>query len=94
MIKFEWDAKKATDNVRKHGISFEDAIEVFDDPLAIRLKDRIVRGEQRWHLIGMAGDYFLLLIVHTIHESDDTEVVRIISARGLTPKERRLYEHG
>ena len=93
---FEWDDKKAKSNFRKHGISFEEAALVFDDPLAVSKHDRIEDGEQRWQTIGMAGDCLLLLVAHTVClEESGAEVVRIISARRLGRKERRRYEqHG
>jgi len=51
-MRFVWDEKKAAENIRKHQLPFEAAIDVFDDPLAVRVKDRMVDGEQRWHMIG------------------------------------------
>jgi uncharacterized protein (DUF4415 family) len=58
---FEWDDKKAEVNFRKHGIRFEEAALVFDDPFAISVQDRIEKGEQRWQTIGMAGGFLMLL---------------------------------
>jgi len=52
---FEWDTKKAESNFRKHGITFEDAAIVFNDPLAISEHDRIENGEYRWQTIGMSS---------------------------------------
>ena len=63
---FEWDDNKAAINFRKHGIRFEEAARVFDDPLALTVQDRIENGEQRWQTIGMAGGCLLLLVVHTV----------------------------
>jgi uncharacterized DUF497 family protein len=91
---FEWDDKKAEINFRKHGIRFEEAALVFDDPFAISEQDRIENGEQRWQTIGMVGGFLLLLVAHTVRFDDDTEVVRIISARRVDRKERRYYERG
>lgn len=91
---FEWDDKKAEINFRKHGIRFEEAALVFDDPFAISEQDRIENGEQRWQTIGMAGGFLLLLVAHAVRFDDDTEVVRIISARRVDRKERRHYERG
>ena len=88
---FEWDDTKAENNIRKHKIPFEKAILVFKDPYYQMRPDRIAEGEERWHAIGMA-DNFLLLVVYTSHEVDDTEIVRIISARKPEPRERREYE--
>jgi hypothetical protein len=90
----EWDDRKAEGNFRKHGIRFEEAALVFDDPFAVSEKDRIENGEQRWQTIGMVGGC-LLLVAHTVRfEEEGIEVVRIISARRMDRKERRRYEHG
>lgn len=92
---FEWDKQKADVNFHKHGIRFEDAAHVFDDPLAVTGQDRIEGGEQRWQTIGMVGGYLLLLVAHTVRfEDEGIEVVRIISARRVDRAERRRYEHG
>jgi hypothetical protein len=92
---FEWDEQKADINLRKHGIRFEDAARVFDDPLAVTDQDRIENGEQRWQTVGMADGYLLLLVAHTVRfEDEGIEVVRIISARRVDRAERRRYEHG
>ncbi len=91
---FEWDEGKAEINYRKHGIRFEEAARVFEDPLALSEQDRIEGGEQRWQTIGLA-DTALLLVVHTVRFEDlDVEVVRIVGARRVDRKERRRYEHG
>ncbi len=92
---FEWDEKKAEINFRKHGIRFEEAARVFDDPFALSEQDRIENGEQRWQTIGMVGGCLLLLVAHTVRlEDEGIEVVRIVSARRVDRKERRRYEHG
>ena len=92
---FEWDEQKAEINLRKHGIRFEDAARVFDDPLAVTDQDRIENGEQRWQTVGMADGYLLLLVAYTVRfEDEGIEVVRIISARRVDRAERRRYEHG
>lgn len=92
---FEWDTKKAEINFRKHGIRFEEAARVFNDPFAISQQDRIENGEHRWQTIGMAYVGLLLLVAHTVRlEDEDIEIVRIISARRVDRNERRRYEHG
>jgi uncharacterized DUF497 family protein len=91
---FEWNDLKAVSNFRKHGVSFEIALEVFDDPLAKSVQDRIANGEYRWQTIGMAQGS-LLKVAHTIREDKGgSEIVRIISARHAEPRERRGYGHG
>ena len=92
---FEWDNRKAEANYRKHGIQFEEAALVFDDPFAVSEQDRIENREQRWQTIGTAGGCLLLLVAHTVYlEDDEIEVIRIISARRANKMERRRYEHG
>ena len=94
MIQFEWDEAKTRANRKKHGVSFEDGARIFSDPYAIFREDRIEDGELRWHAIGIADGVALLLVAHTMTpgSTDETEVVRIISARRATRKERLLYE--
>lgn len=94
MQKFEWDLEKATSNLIKHGISFEIAARVFADVFALTLQDRIVDGERRWQTIGLIDGFLVVLVAHTIIESDDeSEIIRIISARKAEPKERKRYEN-
>lgn len=98
-IRFEWDEAKNLANQRKHGVSFEEASQVFCDPLRLLIADRYVDGELRWQTLGFAGKasggVVLLLVAHTIREELESgafiEVVRIITARKATPQERRSY---
>ncbi len=90
---FSWDEEKNESNKRKHGISFEVAQLVFNNPLHISKQDRIENGEQRWQTIGMIGSVTLLLVAHTWYESNDNiEHTRIISARRATKIEKIVYE--
>ena len=89
---FEWDAAKATTNQRKHGVSFELAVRVFADPLAVSRQDRVEGGEERWQTIGLSDGVVLLLFAHTVHDDHNGEVIRIFSARQATRRERRDYE--
>jgi uncharacterized DUF497 family protein len=91
MTLFEWDEAKAESNLRKHGISFDDAIEVFYDPYAVIEQDRVMDGELRWQLIGTIRGVVLLYVAHTMEERDQMEVIRIISARLADRRERRRY---
>ena len=92
-IRFEWDEAKNLANQRKHGLSFEEAAQVFLDPLQVSLQDRIEGGEERWQTFGMVRGVLLVMVAHTVREEDQTEtVVRIISARRADRKERRFYE--
>ncbi len=93
MIQFEWDPAKARSNQRKHGIRFEDAMHVFDDPQALFELDRSDEfGELRGHAIGLIGEVAVVLVAHTIREEAEDEIVRSISARRATRQERKRYE--
>jgi uncharacterized protein len=89
---FEWDPDKAVSNLRKHGISFELAAEVFADPLHIFEQDRIDGYEYHWRTMGMVRGFMLLVVAHSVRDENDDEIIRIISARAATPAERRRYE--
>jgi hypothetical protein len=92
MILFEWDALKERRNKSKHGVSFEDAMQVFDDPFALSEQDRTEGGQRRWQMIGLAGGAAVLLVAHTVQGEGQNEIIRIISARLATRKERNRYE--
>ena len=89
-MRWTWDPKKAEANRAKHGVSFETAKAVFDDPLHLSQLDRHSDGD-RWQTIGMVGPV-LLLVVHTWPEGDEDPVGRIVSARKATARERKAYE--
>ena len=91
-IEFEWDSIKAEENYRKHGIRFEEAALVFDDPFQLSAHDRIENGEYRWQTIGRIKGCVVVLVAHTIRFDDGMEIVRIISARRAEKTERRRYE--
>jgi uncharacterized protein len=95
-LRFEWDEAKNLSNRLKHGVSFEEASQVFHDPLYVSVQDRIEGGEARWQTFGLAGGLLLLAVAHTVREETDDgtsfEVIRIISARPATSRERRRYE--
>jgi uncharacterized DUF497 family protein len=91
-LEFEWDENKNRANQAKHGISFESAVEVFEDPLELTNFDQFIDGEDRWKTIGRAGNNGVLLVVHVERDYDDGSFVRIISARPATRQERRRYE--
>jgi uncharacterized protein len=96
MIRIEWDENKNRSNRRKHGVSFEEAAQVFFDPLHASDQDRMEGGEQRWQTIGMSTGFMVLVVAHTTTDYDEegraVEVIRIISARRAERKERRRYE--
>jgi uncharacterized DUF497 family protein len=88
-LEFEWDRKKAEENLLKHGVSFEEGITVFADPLAaIFNDDEHSYDEQREIIVGHSTRHRLILVWFTAAG----EKVRIISAREATPTERKDYE--
>ncbi|NGM33223.1 BrnT family toxin [Methylobacterium sp. DB0501] len=91
-MRFEWDPAKARSNLVKHGVSFDAAMAVWDDPLHVIVPDRIEAGEQRRHVLGMVGAVTILVVVHTYPDPDDDLVIRIIGARRATTHERKRYE--
>jgi len=91
-MRFVWDEEKSRINRAKHKVSFETAALAFEDPLALSVQDRLVEGEKRWQTLGLVGGVVVLLIAHTYEEENGEEVVRIISARKATARERMLYE--
>ncbi len=91
MMQFAWDPQKAALNLAKHDVSFEEATTVWDDLFNIEFfDDEHSADENRFIMIGESQHQRLLIISFT--ERDNR--VRIISARQLTPRERREYEHG
>jgi len=98
---FDWDDDKNRSNLADHGISFEVASLVFDDPLAQNVPDPF-EDEERWRTTGTIGGTVIVLVVHTwsevriVNEEDGAEeteeVVRLISARKATKGERESYE--
>ena len=91
-MKFEWDEDKAASNLAKHDVSFDDAVLVFFDPLALLEEDRVDQGEQRWSMMGAVDDGLLLIVIHVYREHDGVERIRLISARQAEPNERKKYE--
>ena len=91
-MRFEWDEEKNCQNLRKHKISFETAALVFDDSEVLSLLEREVGGEERWQSLGLIHGVVIVLVAHTYRDTDDGEVIRIISARKATPAGRRRYE--
>ena len=90
-MKFEWDPNKAAENLRKHGVAFEEAATVFGDPLEVTIPDPDhSEGEARFLSLGRSADGRLLVVAYTEREG----TIRIIHARVAAPKERRTYESG
>jgi uncharacterized DUF497 family protein len=85
----EWDPNKAKKNLKKHGISFEEAATIFEDPLSSTIGDPLhSETEERFVIIGKSSQNRLLVVSHT----DRGERIRIISARLATNRERVKYE--
>ena len=88
-MRFAWDQKKASSNLVKHNVSFEEGLTVFGDPLSNTFPDQDhLIEEQRFVIIGSSERGRILVVAHT----DDGELVRVISAREATHGERRSYE--
>lgn len=87
-MKFDWDEAKERTNIAKHGLSFQTATLVFLDPYLLDFEDLGLYDESRWNAIGMV-DGRVLFVTYT--ERGDR--IRIISARGAEPHERRRYHH-
>jgi uncharacterized DUF497 family protein len=93
-MHWTWDPDKAAVNRIKHGLAFEIAVLVFDDPLHTSKPDPHQDGD-RWHTIGLVGSVLLLVVHSWPEQSDEGEPAgRIISARKATARERRAYEEG
>ena len=92
MIKFEWDDNKNRKNQKKHGVSFEEAVSVFYDELAVQFYDEThsYLDEDRFLLLGMSNKAKVLMVCHCEKESGDR--MRIISARKATRTETSYYK--
>ncbi len=91
ILSFEWNDQKAQLNQRKHGVTFEEALTVFNDPLAPTLEDTLhSTKEDRFLTIGYSNLTRLLVVISTERENK----TRIISARPATKRERTIYEQG
>jgi uncharacterized DUF497 family protein len=90
-VRFEWDAAKAASNLLKHGVTFDEAATVIDDPLATTVPDPDHSVlEQRWLTTGLSKHGRILIVWHT----DRGDVGRVVGARLATANERRTYESG
>lgn len=90
MYEFEWDINKSRENEQKHRISFEEAVSIFCDPIAVYFEDEEHSTfEHRSKIIGTTSQGKMLVVVYT----ERGNKIRIISSRLLTPKERGNYEN-
>ena len=89
-FEFEWDDEKATSNLKKHGVSFEEGATIFNDPGIATIFDPDHSGdEDRYVSIGVSAQKSLLVVVHIFRE----ERIRLISCRKATSAERKNYEN-
>ena len=93
MINFSWDQAKAKSNLKKHGVSFDEAQSVFYDDLAVQFYDEDSFDEERFLLLGMSSDSRILMVVHC-EQGESGENLRIISARKPTKNEQQHYKGG
>ncbi len=95
-MRYEWDDTKDRTNQKKHGVSFSEATEIFDDPLHLSILDhRFSYFEERWITVGQSHQRRLIVAANLFFDDDGEEIIRIISAREATVHERRQYEgHG
>ncbi|MFL9902913.1 BrnT family toxin [Paraburkholderia fungorum] len=88
-VRFEWDEIKNQINIRKHGIDFRDAIDVFDHPVLTAIDEREDYGEDRWIALG----WIAAIVGVVVYVERDADVIRIISARKATKHEVKRYKH-
>lgn len=88
MINFDWNEEKNQSNIRKHGIDFNDATEVFFHPMLNKADTRERYGEERWVGIGLMQS----IIIVIVYVENETNTIRIISARKATRREAKFYE--
>jgi len=92
-MKYEWNEDKNKLNQEKHGISFEEAKEVFEDPFQIsKLDCRFSYFEERWITVGTTSKQKILVVANLFFTDDGEEIIRIISARKANKQERASYE--
>lgn len=91
---FKWDPRKAIVNISKHGVSFERATEVLNDPLHLSIPDNEHSDqEERWITLGKLKNNEYIVVVHTFSEQAGAANIRIISARKATKHEIKQYEN-
>ncbi len=90
-MEFEWDPSKAAENLKKHGVSFDEAATVFGDSLALTFADPDHSAiEERLLTFGLSLQNRLVVVSHTTRRTR----IRIISARRMSRRERKIYEKG
>jgi hypothetical protein len=93
-VRFTWDPRKASSNLSKHKVSFEEAVSVFTDPLAIIAEE--TEYPERAIIIGLsiASRVLVTVFIEVNHDDESEDEIRIISARPATKRERGRYEEG
>ena len=92
-MRFEWDQNKDLVNQKKHRLSFDEAIEIFEDPLHISILDeKYSYFEERWITVGMTKEQSIVVAANLYFDDEGEEVIRIILAREATNNERKKYE--
>lgn len=91
-VRFEWNRNKGIANLRNHGVSFDEAKTVFYDENAVEFydQDHSLR-EDRYLMIGLSSKLRILLVIYTVSEGKDEDIIRIISSRKPTKSEQRIY---
>jgi uncharacterized DUF497 family protein len=90
-MQVEFDPEKAASNLKKHGVSLEEALGCLLDPLALVREDENAQGEMRFVLVGLSGEARLLTVCYTLR---DEETILLISARKATSREEKQYAQG
>lgn len=91
-MKYEYDKEKNRLNLVKHGVDFDEASEIFNDPFILsKLDERYEYGEERWFSIGQTSKGLLLAVAHLYFDENLEPIIRIISARKATRKEVKFY---
>jgi uncharacterized DUF497 family protein len=88
-VRFEWDAEKAKENARKHGVGFEEAATCFEDSNGCYLRNESPSNEDRLILIALSSRSRILIVVHAEVGRD---AIRIVSARKASPAQRKIYD--
>ncbi len=92
-MRFEWNEEKSIHNLQKHGVSFEEAKEVFEDPFHIsKLDHRFDYFEERWITLGSTKKDKILVVANMFFDENGEEVIRITNARKANQEERKFYE--
>jgi hypothetical protein len=90
--RFEWDEAKNRSNIRKHGLSLSTAAKVFEQPHLVRLDARLEYPEDRWIAVGLIGLVVCIVVYSDRLDEHGTKVIRILSARKATRRERERFE--